>query len=168
MVSPVREARGHGAPPFVRFEADGVAWPDGSHGRVDAVIWCTDFRPALDHFAPLGVLEADGVAWPDGSHGRVDAVIWCTDFRPALDHFAPLGVLEADGCVAVREGSRSVREPRLWPVGYGEWTGTALVMLAGVTRAAWGRPPRTSRRSWRPPPDHGRGLGRGAGAASGP
>lgn len=63
MVPPVREARGrdvlHSVPPFERFEADGVVWGDGGRTRVDAVIWCTGFRPALDCLASLGVLEAD-------------------------------------------------------------------------------------------------------------
>ncbi|MHC5257362.1 ArsO family NAD(P)H-dependent flavin-containing monooxygenase [Streptomyces sp. UC4497] len=54
-VPPVREARDAGllkaSPMFVRMERDGVAWADGT--RTDAVIWCTGFRPALSHLAPL-------------------------------------------------------------------------------------------------------------------
>ena len=68
MVPPVREARDRGTlrgvPPFVRFEPDGVVWPDGRRTRVDAVIWCTGFRPALDHLAPLGLLRPDGLVGP--------------------------------------------------------------------------------------------------------
>jgi pyruvate/2-oxoglutarate dehydrogenase complex dihydrolipoamide dehydrogenase (E3) component len=67
----------------------------------------------------------------------VDAVIWCTGFRPTLEHLAPLGVVELDGRIAV-QGGRSLREPRLWVVGYGDWTGVASATLAGVTRAARG------------------------------
>lgn len=83
---------------------------------------------------PVGFTR-DGVIWEDGSPSQVDAVIWCTGFRPALRHLAPLGVLEADGRVEVL-GGRSTKEPRLWLVGYGDWTGTASATLAGVTRAA--------------------------------
>lgn len=64
MVAPVREARErgvlHSVRPFVRFTPQGVVWPDGSATDVDAIIWCTGFRPALDHLAPLGVINAEG------------------------------------------------------------------------------------------------------------
>jgi thioredoxin reductase len=76
----------------------------------------------------------DGVRWPDGSTSRADVVIWATGFRPALAHLAPLGVL-ANGRVAVA-GTRSTREPRLWLVGYGDWTGFASATLVGVGRSA--------------------------------
>ena len=62
-------------------------------------------------------------------------MIWCTGFRPALDHLRPLGVVEADGRVAVEDG-RSIRQPRLWLMGYGDWTGAASATIVGVTRAA--------------------------------
>lgn len=94
-------------------------------------------RGVLRSVAPFVRFEADGVVWRDGSRSPVDAVVWCTGFRPALDHLAPLGVLEPDRRIAVR-GGRSVREPRLWLVGYGDWTGVASATLAGATRAARG------------------------------
>ena len=78
---------------------------------------------------------ADGVVWPDGREERIDAVIWCTGFRPALDHLRPLGVIEPDGRI-LTDGTRSVRDPRLWLVGYGEWTGYASATLIGVGRTA--------------------------------
>jgi cation diffusion facilitator CzcD-associated flavoprotein CzcO len=77
----------------------------------------------------------DGVIWPDGRAMQVDAVIWCTGFRWALDHLAPLSIFEADGQIAV-SGTRAVREPRLWLVGYGEWTGFASATILGVGRTA--------------------------------
>ena len=102
MVPPVREARERGVlrtlPPFERFTPTGVAWPDGTDTPLDAVIWCTGFRPALDHFRELNVIEHDG---------RVRV-----------------------------EGTRSVDEPRLWLVGYGDWTGFASATLLGVMRTA--------------------------------
>jgi cation diffusion facilitator CzcD-associated flavoprotein CzcO len=102
MVEPVREARDRGVlvsrPPFERFVEAGVVWADGSALDVDVVIWCTGFRPALDHLAPLGVLD---------TRGRLEV-----------------------------SGTRSVAEPRLWAVGYGDWTGYASATLVGVGRTA--------------------------------
>lgn len=66
---------------------------------------------------------------------RVDAVIWCTGFRPAVDHLTALGVVEADGRIQVQRG-RTGKEPRLWLVGYGEWTGAASATLIGAARTA--------------------------------
>jgi hypothetical protein len=37
--------------------------------------------------------------------------------------------------VAVK-GTHSIQEPRLWLVGYGDWTGPASATLIGVTRTA--------------------------------
>jgi hypothetical protein len=39
---------------------DGVAWPDSSGLDCDVIIWCTGFRPALDHLAPLRLRGGDG------------------------------------------------------------------------------------------------------------
>ncbi|WP_229695244.1 ArsO family NAD(P)H-dependent flavin-containing monooxygenase [Streptomyces lacrimifluminis] len=58
-VPPVREARDAGllkvSPMFVRLDRDGIVWADGTRAPADAVIWCTGFRPALSHLAPLGL-----------------------------------------------------------------------------------------------------------------
>ena len=78
---------------------------------------------------------ADGVRWPDGETSAVDAVVWATGFRPALAHLAPLGVVDPRGRVAL-QGTRSVVEPRLWLVVYGDWTGFASATLIGVGRSA--------------------------------
>jgi putative flavoprotein involved in K+ transport len=80
-------------------------------------------------------LVSDGAVWPDGRLERLDAIIWCTGFHAALDHLAPLDVLEPDGHVLV-DGTRARREPRLWLVGYGGWTGFASATLIGVGRTA--------------------------------
>lgn len=84
------------------------------------------------HFARF---TSTGVVWPDGREERIDAVIWCTGFRPALEHLRPLGVAGPDGRIRV-EGTRSVAEPMLWLVGYGDWTGFASATLIGVGRSA--------------------------------
>jgi cation diffusion facilitator CzcD-associated flavoprotein CzcO len=92
-------------------------------------------RGVLHTVRPFLRLTERGVVWADGREEAIDAVIWCTGFRPALDHLAPLGVIEAGGRILV-EGTRSVREPRLWLVGYGDWTGYASATLIGVGRTA--------------------------------
>jgi thioredoxin reductase len=92
-------------------------------------------RGALKAVRPFERFTEAGVVWGDGSETVVDAVIWCTGFKPALDHLRPLGVVGPEGRVAV-EGTRSVAEPRLWLVGYGEWTGFASATLVGVGRSA--------------------------------
>jgi hypothetical protein len=84
---------------------------------------------------PFQRFSADGVEWADGRREAVDAVIWCTGFRPALDHLGGLGIIEADGKVLV-EDTRAVKQPNLWLVGYGDWTGMASATLIGVTRTA--------------------------------
>ncbi len=70
-VPPVRAARDAGRltpnPMFERFTGDGVAWPDGSTRRIDAVIWCTGFRPALRHLRELDLHEPDGSVGLDGT-----------------------------------------------------------------------------------------------------
>lgn len=76
-----------------------------------------------------------GVVWQDGEEEAVDAVIWCTGFRPALGHLESLGVVEENGRV-LTDGTRSLKEPRLWLVGYGDWTGFASATLLGVMRSA--------------------------------
>ncbi|MCU7369697.1 ArsO family NAD(P)H-dependent flavin-containing monooxygenase [Paucibacter sp. O1-1] len=103
MVPPVRAARERGVltarPPFERFTAEGVVWPDGQAQAFDTVIWCTGFKPALDHLAPLGL--------PDPGTGRIAV-----------------------------NGTRSIAEPRLWLLGYGDWVGAASATLVGVMRSA--------------------------------
>ena len=38
---------------FARIEPDGVRWADGRFEQVDAILWATGFRPAVNHLAPL-------------------------------------------------------------------------------------------------------------------
>jgi putative flavoprotein involved in K+ transport len=92
-------------------------------------------RGVLRSVRPFVRFTETGVAWADRTEEAVDAVVWCTGFSPALEPLAPLGVVEENGRVAVA-GTRSVREPRLWLVGYGDWTGFASATLIGVGRSA--------------------------------
>ncbi|WAG76862.1 ArsO family NAD(P)H-dependent flavin-containing monooxygenase [Metapseudomonas furukawaii] len=92
-------------------------------------------RGVLHSVRPFERFTREGVVWPDGDESAVDVVIWCTGFKPALSHLDALGVMTDDGRVAVA-GTHSIAEPRLWLVGYGEWTGSASATLIGVARTA--------------------------------
>ncbi len=83
----------------------------------------------FERFTRIGVIDADGF------EEAADTVIFATGFRPALEHLESLGIMDASGRVEVH-GTRSVNEPRLWLVGYGEWTGFASATLIGVGRSA--------------------------------
>ena len=73
MVAAVREARDrgvlHARPMFSRLTPTGVAWADGREQPADAVIWCTGFRPALRHLAPLHLRDRDGRVATGGAAG---------------------------------------------------------------------------------------------------
>jgi cation diffusion facilitator CzcD-associated flavoprotein CzcO len=47
-------------PMFSEIVEDGVRWPDGDELRADVILWCTGFRSALDHLAPLQLREPNG------------------------------------------------------------------------------------------------------------
>lgn len=122
-----------------RYQAQQAGLPFESPSLGDIVM-----VPSVREARERGILQArpmfvamteHGVVWPNGQEEAFDAVIWCTGFRPALRHLAPLGVLEEDGRVQVN-GTRAVKEARLWLVGYGNWTGFASATLIGVGRSA--------------------------------
>lgn len=92
-------------------------------------------RGVLHSVEPFSRFTRHGVVWRDGTEEPFSAVIWCTGFRPSLGHLASLGVLNSAGTVDV-EGTRSLKEPMLWLVGYGDWTGYASATLIGVGRTA--------------------------------
>ncbi|MFD3504860.1 ArsO family NAD(P)H-dependent flavin-containing monooxygenase [Streptomyces sp. NPDC058678] len=70
-VPPVREARDRGllkaSPMFSRLVPGGVEWVDGTRAEADTIIWCTGFRPALAHLAPLGLRGARGHIATEGT-----------------------------------------------------------------------------------------------------
>jgi putative flavoprotein involved in K+ transport len=63
MVDSVKEARGrnvlHSKRPFQAFYENGVIWTDGTKEKFDALIWCTGFKPALDHLSSLGLSSTE-------------------------------------------------------------------------------------------------------------
>lgn len=86
--------------------------------------------PMFEHITP------DGVAWPGGRTAKAGVIIWCTGFRPSLDYLAGLRIIGTDGKVAVSEQGQALAEPRLWLLGYGDWTGFASATLIGCGRMA--------------------------------
>lgn len=120
-----------------RMKAGPGDTPVGGIGDIVMVppVRAARLRGDLASVRPFVRMTAEGVVWSDGSAMAVDAIIWCTGFRPALDHLAPLGVIEEDGRVLV-DGQQSVKEPRLWLAGYGDWTGPGSATLMGAARTA--------------------------------
>ncbi len=47
-------------PMFSEITEQGVLWPDGSTLDAGVILWCTGFRSALDHLAPLSLRGPDG------------------------------------------------------------------------------------------------------------
>lgn len=47
-------------PMFAEITEHGVRWADGSEQAADIILWCTGFRNALDHLAPLQLREQSG------------------------------------------------------------------------------------------------------------
>ncbi|WAP51395.1 ArsO family NAD(P)H-dependent flavin-containing monooxygenase [Arthrobacter sp. ATA002] len=68
-VPAVRKARDAGLlrarPMFSRFVPDGVQWEDREQLDADVVIWCTGFRPDLQHLQALDLTTRNGVPATD-------------------------------------------------------------------------------------------------------
>ena len=117
----------------------GLGDPGGVAGLGD-VVMVPPVREARDRGVLLARpmfqrLTRTGAAWADGTEEEADVVLWCTGFRPDLAHLAPLGLRGSDGRIPTA-GTRSVAEPRLHLLGYGDWTGPASATLIGVGRTA--------------------------------
>jgi len=77
MIDSVKEARArgvlHSREAFTSFDRHAVIWSDGSRQAVDAVIWCTGFKAALNHLRSLDVVEPNHtVAVKDGRSVKVN------------------------------------------------------------------------------------------------
>ena len=80
MVDSVKEARSRGVlksvRPFSRMTETGVIWADGSEESFDAVIWCTGFRPALDHLNALGIHDDAGRIEVENTRAVKEPRLW--------------------------------------------------------------------------------------------
>jgi hypothetical protein len=93
-------------PMFERIEADGVHWADGRFEPVDAILWATGFRAAVDHLAPLGLRTPEG------------------------------GIALVPVRGNVQGATTALRDPRVQLVGYGPSASTIGASRAGRTAAA--------------------------------
>ncbi|XOQ69786.1 MAG: ArsO family NAD(P)H-dependent flavin-containing monooxygenase [Pseudomonas helleri] len=84
MVPSVRDARERGVlnavRPFKRFTSTGVVWSSGDETKVDVVIWCTGFSPALDHLSSLGVVCLDGKVAVDENRSVASPNLWLVGY----------------------------------------------------------------------------------------
>ena len=92
-------------------------------------------RDVLHAKRPFSSFYENGVVWPDGTKEHFDAVIWCTGFKANLEHLKGLHLLEQDNRRETK-GTRSIKDPSLWLVGYGSWTGFASATIYGVGKTA--------------------------------
>ena len=84
MVETVRDARArqvlHSVRPFDLFSHDSLVWPDGRCEKVDAVIFCTGFKPALQHLAEFGIVKPDGKADTIGTKSGNVQGLWLVGY----------------------------------------------------------------------------------------
>lgn len=85
-------------PMFDRITPDGVAWDDGRHEPADAIVWCTGFRAALDHLAPLRLRRPGGGIAVDRTRALDDPRIFLVGYGPSA---STIGANRA-GRIAVR------------------------------------------------------------------
>jgi len=99
----IRDARESGvlrrSPMFSSIDADGVRWSDRSRFDADILFWCTGFRAALDHLAPLGLRTHGGGIAMDGTRTVADPRVHLIGYGPSA---STVGANRA-GRVAVRE-----------------------------------------------------------------
>ncbi|MFJ6164903.1 NAD(P)-binding domain-containing protein [Micromonospora orduensis] len=73
----------HRLPMFDRITPDGIAWSDGRSVPADVILWCTGFRAALDHLAPLGLRAPGGGITMDGTRVVADQRIHLVGYGPS-------------------------------------------------------------------------------------
>lgn len=84
----VRRARAAGVldtryPMFDRITPNGVAWSDGTFATADAIVWCTGFRPAVDHLTPLRLRTPDGGIRLDGTRAAEEPRLHLVGYGPS-------------------------------------------------------------------------------------
>lgn len=84
MVPSVKDARArdvlHAVPAFDHFTNNGIGWKDGRTEPVDAVIFCTGFRPSLQHLQPMLPVLPDGKAETEGTRSTAVAGLWLVGY----------------------------------------------------------------------------------------
>lgn len=85
-------------------------------------------------YRPFKAFYEHGVIWSDNSKETFNVVIWCTGFGTNLSHLQKLDITQNNRIKT--QNTRSVSEPGLWLVGYGNWTGFASATIYGVGKTA--------------------------------
>jgi cation diffusion facilitator CzcD-associated flavoprotein CzcO len=84
MVDSVKEARARkvfkSVRPFDHFTEDSLVWTDGHEEKIDVVIICTGFKPALSHLKDLGVVNEDGKADTIGTKSKKVDGLWLVGY----------------------------------------------------------------------------------------
>jgi cation diffusion facilitator CzcD-associated flavoprotein CzcO len=91
----------HRLPMFERITPDGVAWADGRSAAADVILWCTGWRPSLDHLRPLHLREPGGGITMDGTRVVAEPRVHLVGYGPS-----------ASTVGANRAGRQAVRELR--------------------------------------------------------
>jgi cation diffusion facilitator CzcD-associated flavoprotein CzcO len=86
-------------PMFSRLVPTGVEWSDGTTLAVDVILWCTGWRAALDHLAPLGLRGPGGGIVMDGTRVVAEPRLHLVGYGPSA---STVGANRA-GRTAVRE-----------------------------------------------------------------
>lgn len=84
MIDTVKDARArgvlHSREPFLSFEQNGVMWSDTSKQAVDAVIWCTGFKPALNHLKSLDIVEPNQTVAVENGRSMKVSNLWLVGY----------------------------------------------------------------------------------------
>lgn len=91
-------------------------------------------RDVYKNFRPFQSFYKKGIIWQNNTKEPIDVVIWCTGFKADLKHLRSLSVFE-DNRIKTHY-TRVIKEPQLWLVGYGNWTGFASATVYGVGKTA--------------------------------
>lgn len=86
-------------PMFERITADGIEWADGTAKQADVILWCTGWRAALDHLAPLELRGPGGGITMDGTRVVAEPRVHLVGYGPSA---STVGANRA-GRAAVRE-----------------------------------------------------------------
>jgi putative flavoprotein involved in K+ transport len=80
MVDAVKEARSRkvlkSVRPFNHFTKESLVWLDGHEERIEVVIFCTGFKPALKHLAGLNIINKDDKPETEGTKSKFVDGVW--------------------------------------------------------------------------------------------
>ena len=84
MVDSVKKARKNNIlnalEPFDRFYTNGVIWENGKKIALDAIIWCTGFKPALKHLRHLIEIDHKGCTEVQGTQSKTVNGLWLVGY----------------------------------------------------------------------------------------